>query len=274
MEVLALIIAVYFLPSIIAAARYSSRMGAVFLLNLLAGWSVLGWVLALAWALTSSTSTLQPNQYYKAPPIRGDGQRVISNGILIMLALMLIALASALAWRHFHLGPLVMWQDQAGKTNIPSVTPASDEAPKIGAWVEERETSKLTGHDSVVYTLGANTLVEDAIGLPGHPTLQILCLNNETRLIWDFHHYHGSDPVRVSWRLDNGPLRTQAMDVSANGQVFGYWNGQGIAMLKQLASGNEMVIAAAPWERSPVEVTFALKGISEVVRRVRAACGW
>ena len=40
----------YFLPSIIALVRGKRDILAVFLLNLLLGWSVIGWVVALIWA--------------------------------------------------------------------------------------------------------------------------------------------------------------------------------------------------------------------------------
>jgi hypothetical protein len=41
----------YFLPSIIGRDRRNA--GAIFLVNLLTGWSVIGWVVALIWALTN-----------------------------------------------------------------------------------------------------------------------------------------------------------------------------------------------------------------------------
>jgi len=43
-------IALYFLPSIIALARHKSQTLAIFLLNLFAGWTVIGWIGALIWA--------------------------------------------------------------------------------------------------------------------------------------------------------------------------------------------------------------------------------
>lgn len=42
--------AVYFLPSIVG--RQKRNFGAIFALNLLLGWTVIGWVVALVWALT------------------------------------------------------------------------------------------------------------------------------------------------------------------------------------------------------------------------------
>ncbi len=41
----------YFLPSIIAAARGKRDLTAIFLLNLFLGWSVIGWIVALVWAV-------------------------------------------------------------------------------------------------------------------------------------------------------------------------------------------------------------------------------
>lgn len=41
----------YFLPSIIALVRSKRDILAIFLLNLFLGWSVIGWIVALVWAL-------------------------------------------------------------------------------------------------------------------------------------------------------------------------------------------------------------------------------
>lgn len=41
----------YFLPSIVAFARSKRDSGAILVLNLLLGWTAIGWVIALVWAL-------------------------------------------------------------------------------------------------------------------------------------------------------------------------------------------------------------------------------
>jgi Superinfection immunity protein len=41
----------YFLPTIVAGARDHANAAAVFVLNLLLGWTFVGWVAALVWAL-------------------------------------------------------------------------------------------------------------------------------------------------------------------------------------------------------------------------------
>lgn len=47
-------IVVYFAPSWIALARRVHHPIPIFLLNLVLGWSVIGWVVALVWALLAT----------------------------------------------------------------------------------------------------------------------------------------------------------------------------------------------------------------------------
>jgi len=47
----ALIFAFYFLPTLIAFLRQHKNKLAIFLLNLLLGWTVLGWVVSLVWSV-------------------------------------------------------------------------------------------------------------------------------------------------------------------------------------------------------------------------------
>lgn len=46
-------IPLYFLPSIIAKSRKTPDTPGIFILNLLLGWTVIGWIGALAWAFSS-----------------------------------------------------------------------------------------------------------------------------------------------------------------------------------------------------------------------------
>jgi len=46
----------YFLPFAIAFNRKRVNSGAIFALNLFLGWSLIGWVLALVWALKEERS--------------------------------------------------------------------------------------------------------------------------------------------------------------------------------------------------------------------------
>lgn len=56
LELLAFIGGIYLLPTILAGVRSNPQTLAIFVLNLLLGWTVLGWVGALVWACVSSKS--------------------------------------------------------------------------------------------------------------------------------------------------------------------------------------------------------------------------
>ena len=56
--------AMYFLPSIVAIARDHRNAGPIFLLNLLLGWTFIGWVVALVWSFTAQGRYRRRAYYY------------------------------------------------------------------------------------------------------------------------------------------------------------------------------------------------------------------
>lgn len=62
----------YFLPTIIAVLGKKSNAGGVFAVNLFLGWTLIGWVIALVWALSSDSSVRPPTVIVNnAPPAPG-----------------------------------------------------------------------------------------------------------------------------------------------------------------------------------------------------------
>jgi len=55
----AIIVALYFIPTIIALLRGHRQTVAIGALNLLLGWTVLGWVGSLVWSLTNSAAVVR-----------------------------------------------------------------------------------------------------------------------------------------------------------------------------------------------------------------------
>ena len=49
-------LALYFVPSFVAVNRNKRNKNAIFALNLLLGWTVVGWVVALVWSLMHERS--------------------------------------------------------------------------------------------------------------------------------------------------------------------------------------------------------------------------
>jgi hypothetical protein len=49
------VVGMYFLPTIVGVVRGKQNWGAILVLNLLLGWTLVGWVVALTWACTVDT---------------------------------------------------------------------------------------------------------------------------------------------------------------------------------------------------------------------------
>ena len=61
---LAFLIGLYFLPTIIASGRHLHERAGIAMLNVFLGWTFIGWVIALIWAITAPA----PYYYYVQPP--------------------------------------------------------------------------------------------------------------------------------------------------------------------------------------------------------------
>jgi hypothetical protein len=74
MDILALIVVIvfalliYFVPAAIAATRHHRYVTEIFLLNLLAGWSIIGWVAAFIWACVTPADAAAPAASPAASP--------------------------------------------------------------------------------------------------------------------------------------------------------------------------------------------------------------
>jgi hypothetical protein len=59
-------LALYFMPTVIAYSRKKSNVTAIFVLNLLLGWTLIGWVVALVWSLAQEGRPTVVNVYNTA----------------------------------------------------------------------------------------------------------------------------------------------------------------------------------------------------------------
>jgi hypothetical protein len=56
--ILIFLLAIYFIPTIAAYSKHKWNAGAIFALNLLLGWTLIGWVVAFVWAVTKDNPAL------------------------------------------------------------------------------------------------------------------------------------------------------------------------------------------------------------------------
>ena len=53
------VLILYFIPSFIASNRNHKNIAAIFVLNLLLGWMLVGWIVALIWSCTDNVKDLK-----------------------------------------------------------------------------------------------------------------------------------------------------------------------------------------------------------------------
>jgi hypothetical protein len=73
--IFAIAIIPYFLPTIIALLRKSTSIAGIFVLNFFLGWTFIGWIIALVWAIASrntSTTIVVNNTYQNTYPANGS----------------------------------------------------------------------------------------------------------------------------------------------------------------------------------------------------------
>lgn len=70
---LAIVGVIYFLPSLIAWKRDHRQGAAIMALNILLGWTFLGWVAALVWALVTEQARAAPAAPPAVPPPVDNG---------------------------------------------------------------------------------------------------------------------------------------------------------------------------------------------------------
>jgi len=84
---LGVVVAVYLIPGMIAGIRNHPRKGAIIALNLLLGWTFLGWVAALIWALVKPTPVpVSQTVIYMMPQSDGTTQPVMPPPVLTSAA--------------------------------------------------------------------------------------------------------------------------------------------------------------------------------------------
>lgn len=57
-----LLLVIYFIPSIIALSREHHQSGAISALNILLGWTVLGWIVCAVWSVSEVKKPPAPKQ--------------------------------------------------------------------------------------------------------------------------------------------------------------------------------------------------------------------
>jgi len=73
-------IALYFLPTIVGISRKKKNLAPIVIINLLLGWTIIGWIVALVWALAVEVvDTLPAATYRQQPPSQPPQGKLCSH---------------------------------------------------------------------------------------------------------------------------------------------------------------------------------------------------
>ena len=61
-------IALYFLPTVVALWRHHPQIGPIIVIDFLFGWSIVGWIVAMAWSVSHINRPPRPPNYSEQQP--------------------------------------------------------------------------------------------------------------------------------------------------------------------------------------------------------------
>jgi type VI secretion system protein VasI len=159
-------------------------------------------------------------------------------------------------------------------TPIPTATPLPPGAA-TGEWETRFSTSSFDDSQTVVVYLEAEREISGWLDTYT-PVLVLRCKEREIDAYVDVGmqievEYGMTDSATTRIRFDKDRAETMVMNESTDGEALFFRNPA--AIIDTMTRHNEMVFGFTPFNASPVETTFDLRGLGEAIKPLRDACG-
>jgi hypothetical protein len=198
---------------------------------------------------------------------------VLAGGALLLAYVVVLGVAGVMAETRPVVGP----DSLALALSPPHILPAArgEEAAAPGWEVEEGRGRGDTVR-TVLLTRAAEADV-DGWGTVARPLLLVRCMEGETRVIVDagvpLEPGPGGDEVPVEVRLDGGAAET-ARWTGVDGTHALMAREPGAAHARRLAGARRLHVTFSAFNAGARTAEFDLAGLSDVLPKVAAACGW
>jgi hypothetical protein len=156
-----------------------------------------------------------------------------------------------------------------------SPSPAKPPSP-TGAWRVTRTVSKKDDSETVTLALGANSAIQ---AWPGTTTVPVLFARCKEGHIEAYFHLGArpaveeeTDTATITIRLDKESAFEATTDISTNGEAVSLRDPEDF--IKSAASHRSAWIRFTPFNSSPQETTFSLRGLSVAAKGLQKACLW
>jgi len=107
------------------------------------------------------------------------------------------------------------------------------------------------------------------------PRLVIGCLDEATSAYVEWGRRLGEGPVSVVLRLGDGAEQAAEWVASADGEAVGLWaDSVSVPFVRSLVGPPSLHVRTADARGEPLDATFALNGLGDLVGEVATLCAW
>ena len=154
----------------------------------------------------------------------------------------------------------------------PSIapTPPSDNqtvAPE-GKWLVLEDKDEMTDKSNVILMLES----EESASPRRNETLIIRCRNNKTDVFVNFDKYLGYSSPKITYRIGSNPPKIQNWSESTTKKSA--FSPNPIALIKELLTGNSLLVEAYPYQEGRLLVKFDTTNLSNSIHKVQTLCNW
>lgn len=163
----------------------------------------------------------------------------------------------------------------------PNQKPATKKEPKpeppidgndIGMWQLQIGKSKVDDSESVYLSVLSLETLYDGLRGEVRPRLTLRCKENETDVLINWDTYWLYDETNVAARIDKTKATSAIWSVSTNHVAI--FHPHPIAFIRSLIGAEKLFVRATPISENPMEVTFNIHGLRNILPRLKKACHW
>ena len=198
-------------------------------------------------------------------------------GLVLVVCVVLAGIWWAIDSGLLQLGPAV--PADVDTTQVPSApnatsVPTDTPRPSIGKWRTRFDTSSFDDSQTVVLRLEAESQISGWLAT-FTPVLMLRCQEHKVEAFVNVGMQqdveYGTDNSTVRIRFDSDRSQTQEMSHSTDGEALFFRHP--IEMIAAMMQHDKMVFGFTPFNASPVETTFDLRGLEEAAKPLLQTCG-
>lgn len=143
-------------------------------------------------------------------------------------------------------------------------------ALQTSPWLVDDVTSPIDGKRSFIAGVESTTTVLNTIGRPEKAMLAVSCADGRRRVVLQWPAFLGRDEVQVTWKVNDGDVRTDRFSVADGTSAV--LSGRGADRFLSSMSNEGQAFIRVRGYRDEQETTFDLKGAAAPLATLQEAC--